>query len=80
MPSSPNPLKANARSGRSLTDYSKRASLASKAGSGDSFQVFVLWNVIPRRASKHHRASRPIRTGLAMFRRRWSASCGPTSG
>jgi hypothetical protein len=74
MPSGPNSSKANVRSGRSLTAYSIRAGLAPKAGSGDSFQVFVRWKVIPWRASKHRRASRPIRTDLVMFRRRWSAS------
>ncbi|KJY25326.1 hypothetical protein VR46_41430 [Streptomyces sp. NRRL S-444] len=70
MPSGPNSSKANVRSGRSLIVYSIRSSLASKSGSGDSFQVFVLSKEIPRRASKHRRASRPIRTGLVMLRRR----------
>lgn len=67
MPSGPNSSNANVRSGRSLIAYSIRASLASKSASGDSFQVFVRWKEIPRRASKHRRASRPIRTGRAMF-------------
>ncbi|AYG85147.1 hypothetical protein DWB77_07364 [Streptomyces hundungensis] len=69
MPSGPNSSKVNVRPGRSLTAYSIRSSLASNAGSKDSFHVFVRWKVIPRRASKHRRASRPIRTGLAMFPR-----------
>ncbi len=67
MPSGPNSSKANVPSGRSLTAYSIRSSLASNAGSGDSFQVLVHWKVIPRRASKHRRASRPIRTVRAVF-------------
>lgn len=70
MPSGPNSSNANVRSGRWLIAYSIRSSLASKSRSGDSFQVFVRWKVIPRRASKHRSASRPIRTGLAMLRRR----------
>lgn len=69
VPTGPNYSKANVRSGRSLTAYSIRSSLASNAGSGDSFQVFVRWKVIPRRASKHRSASRTIRTGRATFLR-----------
>ncbi len=56
---------------RPLVDtYSIRASLTSNSVSGDSFQVFVRWKEIPRRASKHRRASRLIRTDRALFLRR----------
>ncbi|MGW4026977.1 hypothetical protein, partial [Streptomyces sp. NPDC005009] len=67
MPSGPNSSKANVRSGRSSIAYSMRAGLASKSASWDSFQVFVRWKEVPRRVSKQRRASRPIRTGRAMF-------------
>jgi hypothetical protein len=40
------------RSVRSLIAYSIRASLASNAGSGVSFQVFVRWKETPRRARR----------------------------
>lgn len=70
MPSGPNSPNANVRSGHSLTAYSIRSSSALNAGPGDSFQVFVRRKVIPRRAGKHRRASRPIRTGRATSLRR----------
>ncbi|KAF0794827.1 hypothetical protein P405_17100 [Streptomyces sp. FR-008] len=70
MPSGPNSSNANVRSGRWLIAYWIGASVASKSGSGDSFQVFVRWKEIPQRDSRHRGASRPIRTGRAMFLRR----------
>lgn len=64
MPRGPNSPKANVRAGRSLTAYSIRSSSVSKAGSGDSFQVFVRWKVIPggpvSTAVPHGRSERSV--------------------
>ena len=52
MPSGPNSSNANVRSGRWLIAYWIGASVASKSGSGYSFQVFVRWKEIPQRNSR----------------------------
>jgi hypothetical protein len=58
-----------------------RSSLASRSGSGDSFQVLVRWKVMPRRASRHRNASRPMRITRPCTSRRNAASFadGPAS-
>jgi hypothetical protein len=72
--SGPNSSKANVRSGCSATTCSMRASLVSRCGSGDSFQVLVRWKVISWAASSCRARSRPIRTIRTGLSARWSTS------